>query len=263
MLNDYFTAIAGLAERVNLNWLIIAGVFTRMSGIAFLAPAMGELTVSPRVRLAAAAALTMVVAPSLWTPAPADVDAAVLAVFLAAEAAAGLLVGFALRLALFALQMLGSITAQALSLTQLFGPGLGHDQESPFSTILIAAGLAVACAGGLHLEVAATAVATYEVLPLGEFVAFDNGAEFAAVQSAKAISLAFGLAAPFVLLGFAYSIALAASNRAMPQMAAVFVGAPAIVLAGMILFAGSAYIILSKWSGVMAALASAPLSGLP
>ncbi len=263
MANDYLSAIAGLAGHVNFNWLLIAGVFTRMSAIAFLAPAMGELTVSPRIRLAAAAALTMIVAPSLGALPGVEVNAPALAVLLAAEAASGLLIGFALRLAIFALQMLGAIAAQALSLTQLFGPGLGHDQESPFATILIAGGLALACAGGLHLELAATAAETYRALPFGEFIAFGDGAAFAATQASKALSLAFGLSAPFVLLGFAYSIALAASNRAMPQMAAVFVGAPAIVLAGLTLFAGAASIILSRWSETMAVLVAAPLAGLP
>ncbi len=71
------------------------------------------------------------------------------------------------------------------------------------------------------------------------------------------------MAAPFVLLGMVYSVALAAANRAMPQMAAVFVGAPAVIFAGMALFAGAAAVILSRWSEVTASLVAAPLAGLP
>ncbi|HBK90466.1 MAG TPA: flagellar biosynthesis protein FliR [Parvularcula sp.] len=261
-MTEYFAAIAGLVEAANLNLPLWAGVLARMSAIAFLAPALGELAVPVRVRLAGAIALTMLVAPFAAAPAPAA-NAAALAAMIGAEAATGLLIGFALRLGVFALQMLGVVTAQVLTLSQLFGPGLSHDQESPISTILIAAGLALACASGLHLRLAASLAESYAAFPFGAGFDFSQGAEFAAAQSGKALSLAFGMAAPFVLLGMVYSVALAAANRAMPQMAAVFVGAPAVIFAGMALFAGAAAVILSRWSEVTASLVAAPLAGLP
>jgi flagellar biosynthetic protein FliR len=261
-MTEYLAAIAKLVEAANLGLPLWAGVFARMSGIAFLAPALGELQVPARVRLAGAVALAMLVAPFADAPfKPATVPA--LAAIIGAEAATGLLIGFALRLGVFALQLLGSIAAQVLSLSQLFGPGLGHDQESPISTILIAAGLALACAGGLHVRLAASLADSYAAFPFGAGFNVAEGAEFAAAQAGKALSLAFGMAAPFVLLGVVYAIALAAANRAMPQMAAVFVGAPAIVFAGMALFAGAAAVILTRWGDVMESLVAAPLAGLP
>jgi len=261
-MSEYFVAIAKLIEAANLSLPLWTGVFARMSAIAFLAPALGEIQVPVRVRLAGAIALTMLVAPFADAPA-APANAAALAAIILAEAATGLLVGFALRLSVFALQLLGSITAQVLSLSQLFGPGLSHDQESPIATILIAAGLALACAGGLHLRLAGALAGSYAAFPFGAGLDFAAGAEFAAIESARALSLAFGMAAPFVLLGVAYAVALAAANRAMPQMAAVFVGAPAVIFAGMTLFAGAAAIILARWGEVTAALVAAPLAGLP
>lgn len=259
---EYLTAIARLIEAANVNLPLWAGVFARMSAIAFLAPALGELAVPARVRLAGAVALTMLVAPFAGAPAS-PTNATALAAMISAEAATGLLIGFALRLGVFALQVLGAVTAQVLSLSQLFGPGLSHDQESPISTILIAAGLALACAGGLHIRLAASLAESYAALPFGTGFNVGDGAEFAAAQSGKALSLALGMAAPFVLLGMAYSIALAAANRAMPQMAAVFVGAPAIIFAGLTLFAGAAAVILSRWGDITAGLVAAPFAGLP
>lgn len=262
MLTEYIEAIGRMTAQVETTWPLIAGVFTRMSAIAFLAPAIGELAVSPRIRLAAAAALTMIAAPGLSVEAP-PAGGAALAAALGAEALSGLAIGFGLRLTVFALQMSGAIAAQAMSLSQLFGPGLGHDQESPLSTILIVAGLALACAGGMHTRLALGAAETYELLPFGTFPSAGESAEFAAAQAEKALSLAFGMAAPFVLLGLAYAVALAASNKAMPHMAAVFVGAPAIVLAGLTLFAASGWVILSRWSALSGDLVASPLGGLP
>ena len=263
MTADYLSALFALATRLDSSVFLFAGVFARIAAIAYFAPAIGELAAPPRVRLAVAAAISMVVAPMIEAPKRADAAIADIVAALAAEIAVGLLIGFTLRLAVFVLQILGSVAAQAMSLSQLFGPGLGHDQESPLSTILIAAGLALACAGGLHLILATSIAETYDVIPFGAQLPAGEAASFLASQSAKALSLAFGLAAPFVVLGVAYSVALAASNRAMPQLAAVFVGAPAIVLAGLTLFAGAASVILSRWSGNMADLIAAPLAGLP
>ncbi len=262
MDGDFISAIGRLVERFDANWIAFAGVFLRMGAVAFLAPGIGELSVSPRVRLAAAMALTMIVAPTLPQTAIAE-DAAALGAMLAAETAAGLLIGFSLRLAIFILQIFGAIAAQSLSMTQLFGPGLGHDQESPLATIFISAGLALACAAGLHIKIAVAAADTYVVIPFGAFAGAGEAAEFIVHESSKALSAAFGLAAPFVLLGMAYSAALAASNRAMPQMAAVFVGAPAIALAGLMLVAGASWAILSRWSEISGGLFAAPLGGLP
>ncbi|MEZ5918309.1 MAG: hypothetical protein R3C40_12220 [Parvularculaceae bacterium] len=36
----------------------------------------------------------------------------------------------------------------------VFGPSLGHDQESPLATLLTMAALAVAAAGGMHIKLA-------------------------------------------------------------------------------------------------------------
>lgn len=262
MAADFLSAVGRLIDQFDANWILFAGVFVRMGAIAFLAPGMGELSVPPRVRLAAAMALTIIVAPMLPLTSISD-SATALGAMLAAETAAGLLIGFTLKLSILMLQIFGAIAAQSLSMTQLFGPGLGHDQESPLATIFISAGLALACAAGLHIKIAVAAAETYEVIPFGAFASAGETADFIVRESARALSITFGLAAPFVLLGMAYSAALAASNRAMPQMAAVFVGAPAIALAGLMLVAGASWAILSRWSEIASRLFAAPLGGLP
>ncbi len=262
MAAEFTTILGRLVEQFDHVWLLFAGVFLRMGAVAFLAPGIGELSVPPRVRLAAAMALTIIVAPAITPPAIGE-SATALGALLVGETVAGLLIGFSLRLSIFIFQIFGAIAAQSLSITQLFGPGLGHDQESPLATIFISAGLALACAAGLHVKVALALIETYEMIPFGVVANSGETADFIVRQSAKALSLTLGLAAPFVLIGMAYSAALAASNRAMPQMAAVFVGAPAIALAGLMLVAGSSWAVLSRWSEFSSALFIAPLAGLP
>jgi len=260
---DLIEPLLRLAQAAGLNTSLVFGVIARVSAIVFLAPGLGERMVPIRVRLGAVLAITMLVAPALMASgAPQAVSPSQLAALIGAEAFSGFIIGFSLRLTIFILQMVGTIAAQQLSMSMLFGPGLGHDQESPLSTILIMAGIALAASTGLHVEIAAALVRSYQLFPFGEAVFAGDAAERATSNGGEAIALAFGLAAPFVILGFVYSLALAAMNRAMPHLMAAFVGAPAIIFAGMALFAGSASFIIGQWLELISNVVGDPISGL-
>ena len=260
---EFLAFVEARAAALTVYLPLLAAVATRLSVIAFLAPGLGEPMTPMRVRLAAVAAFSMIVAPPLAAAGPIAVDgAAALATLIVAEALIGLVIGFTLRLAVFILQIVGSIAAQHLSMSQLFGPGVGHDQETPLSGVLMMAGIAAACASGLHIEIAAMLVKSYAAFPVGVFPAAAEAGDFAARQSGAAIAIAFGLAAPFVILGFVYTVALAAMSRAMPQLAATFVGAPAILFAGLALFAASSSLIILQWTELLAAIVADPVGDL-
>lgn len=230
--------------------MMIAGLFARVSAIVFLSPGIGERAVPVRVRLAAAFAFTMILAPLVVTQSapPSLVDPLPsLAEVLTAETLNGLVFGFGLRLFLFTLQIAGSIIAQHVSLSQLFGPTVGFDSESPYAAILTMSGIAIAVTANLHIHVAGALAMTYEALPFAQFPTGEFVSAWSAHRTGRALNAALALAAPFVVIGFVYSLALAAASRAMPQLMAAFVGAPAITMAGMGLFAISAPMILITW----------------
>ena len=237
-----------LAEFSNYYIFIAAGLFMRVSAFVFLLPGLGERTVPARVRLVAAAALSIVLFPIVLSQdvaLPESVSA--FTAVLIAEALNGLMLGFATRIFVFTLQLAGAIIAQNLSLSQLFGPGVGFDSESPFAAILVMAGIALAMTSGLHYHLAGSFAAAYEVFGFGVFPGGDGAGEWSAMRTGAAFTQALALASPFVILGFIYSISLAAASRAMPQLPAAFVGAPAIVIAGAALFAATAPILLIHW----------------
>ena len=236
-------ALASLVQGGTGSIFIIAAVLMRMSAIAFLAPGFGERTIPMRARLMAVFALTAVVAPSQSAAAPPDFARSIS--FIAAEAMNGLIIGMSVRTVVFALQAAGAIIAQHMTLTQLFGVSALDDRESVLSTILTMATLAAAAAGGLHVEIAALANRTYEIFPIGAWPPGGDVAAWASAAAASVLSLAFAFSLPFVLLGLAYSLALAAASRAMPQLSAVFIGAPASLFAGLVLFAATSLVIVS------------------
>lgn len=245
---DFLAPLSPILEAGAPAILLIGAIFTRISAIAFFAPGIGERVVPTRVRLAVAVAITIVIAPMVLSPQmrPPAEPAAIAALY-AAEAACGLVIGFALRIMIFILQIAGAITAQHLSLAQLFGPTVGFDSESPFAAILVMGGVALAAATGLHIHLVGAIADVYEALPFGLFPGAAETGEWSSTRVGEALFKALALSSPFVILGFLYSLALAAASRAMPQLMAAFVGAPAITLAGLALFAAAAPILLFEW----------------
>ncbi|MEO1135389.1 MAG: flagellar biosynthetic protein FliR [Pseudomonadota bacterium] len=245
---DFLAPLTPVVEAGTPVIFLVAAVFVRISAIVFLTPGLGERAIPVRVRLAAAIAITIVLVPAVLSPemTPPTTMAEIVSLF-AAEFLSGVVIGFALRLMVFILQIAGAITAQSLSLSQLFGPTVGFDSESPFAAILVMAGVAMAAASGLHIHLISTLVEVYDALPFGLFPGAAETGEWSTNRVGEALFKSLALASPFVILGFIYSLALAAASRAMPQLMAAFVGAPAITLAGLALFAAAAPIVLFDW----------------
>ncbi len=263
MLSEYFNALARAVSAVDVNLVLFAGVFVRMSAIATLAPGLGERPLPMRVRLTAAFACTFISWPLVSAANNAEASGvSSLPSLVLSEALIGLVIGFGLRIAVFVLHLVGSIAAQHISLSQLFGPGLGHDQESPLTTLLTMAALAVAAAGGMHIKLAIAFTNSFDAFPPGALLSPADVGSWASSSVNAAFRLAFELAAPFVLLGVAYSLSLAAISRAMPQLMAAFVGAPAVIFFGLILVALVATVILERWVDILDGLYANPFGGI-
>ncbi len=249
VLNE-LAQLLGLAQAALLTGGI---VFLRVGAAMSVLPAFGERMIPGRVRLVLALALTVLVAPAV-APTFANVSVGGLQLVIA-ETVTGLAFGMALRLMIIALQVAGSVAAQSTSLAQVFGnasieplPAIGH--------VLLFGGLALATLTGLHVQIVAALVETYELFPPGQAPTPALLAEWGVSRIAKCFSLGFTLAAPFVITAFLYNLALGVINKAMPQLMVALVGAPAITGAGLALLALTAPLTLQIWldtlNGVMA-----------
>ena len=252
---DWLLALSPIVERGIGPITIVAGVFARLSTLVYLLPGLGERFFSPRIRLAAAGAMTLVATPVVLAGAAgAPESPAGIASMLAAEAIAGAIIGFSIRVAIFTLQTAGVIAAQHLSLAQLFSATLDDQPEPPFATLFMIAGIALAVSAGLHFKAVAAIAVSYEVMPFGVFPGASDAGRWAADRVAWSFASAFSLAMPFVILGFIYTLAMGAANRAMPQLAVAFVGAPAATLAGLGMLAVATPIILGVWLDLVDAI---------
>ena len=253
------TAQSDLAEILALGF----AVFIRVGAMMALVPAFGEQVVPQRVRLILTLAFTLITAPALAPIMPAAPTAPLALLHLiAAEAVAGLALGIGLRLFIMALQTAGSIAAQATSLSQFFG-GAGVDPQPAMSQILITAGLALAVTAGLHVALAELIVLSYQFFPPARFPDAASLGEWGLAQSARAFTLAFTLALPFVILSLLFYIGLGAINKAMPQLMVAFVGAPAITWAGLATLLLTAPLILAVWHDTFTTFLINPLQPVP
>lgn len=253
--------IEGLARLLDLTTGGLAGailVFTRIGAVMALLPGFGEQFIPARVRLAAAIAFTLVVAP-MAAPEYLRVDPTrPFLLLMIVEAAAGLLLGLSVRLLVLGLQLAGSIAAQSTSLAQIFGAGATPDPMPAMGSILMISGVTLAVVADLHVKAAIAMARSYEILPIGASLPASDIAAWGVARVAMVFALGFSLAAPFVIAAFAYNLALGAINRAMPALMVAFIGAPAITAGAILLLMLASPVILTYWSGQLDATLADP-----
>lgn len=259
MTPDLLLALSALIEQAQA-WFAAAGlVFARIGAFFTLLPVFGERVVPARVRLVAAIAMTIIVAPAVgdWVPSvPTSPISA--ALFLGAETLVGVTLAMGLRLMVMVLQMAGTKAAQATSLSQAFG-GAGVDPQPAFSQVLVMAGLAMIVVMGFPERLAELLVLSYDLFPSGAWPNPAALAEWGTSRIAYAFALAFILASPFVIGSALYNLALGAINRAMPQLMVAFVGAPALTLGGLVLMLIASPLMVGVWYSAFSTMLADPV----
>lgn len=234
--------LLGLAQ--SLAWAV-ALAFVRIGAMVALMPGFGDTAVPQRIKLALVVGLTLVVAPLLAERiSAADVPPSFLA--LGGEAVAGLILGIGMRLFIAALQTAAAMIAQATTLAQLFS-GVAPEPQPAIGNLLLIAGIALAMATGLHVRAAELVLISYDILPAGVHHSAAAAADWGLALISRTFSLAFSLAAPFVIASLIYNLALGAINRAMPTLMVSMVGAPALTLGGLALLAVATPVLLAVW----------------
>jgi len=259
------TALAELLEGSGQAWFWAgAAVFLRVGALVSMLPAFGERAVPMRIKIGVALAFTAIVAPvvaagdaAIWRTPPSNLPG--FAGVALAESLVGFALGIGIRLFVMALQTAGSIAAQATSLSQILGgaavepiPAMGH--------VLVMAGLALAVMSGLHVGAARILILSYDVFPPGQAMAAADLSEWGLARVAAAFSLAFSLAAPFVIASVLYNLMLGVINRAMPQLMVAFVGAPVITFGGLALLMVAGPYMLVLWRDELMVFLANPLA---
>lgn len=243
--------------------LTVAGVFARVGAAVALAPGIGERGIPMRIRLAAALAITLVLAPLMRPLLPATPDDVPgLVRLISAEAVAGLAIGLGFRLLVFALQIAGAAAAYHLSISHVFATPVSEAPEPTLATFLALGGVVIALSAGLHIELVAALAELYTVLPFGRFPDPADLAELSVRRVSEVFGLGISLAFPFIAISFAYNLALGAISRAMPQLLVVLIGVPLLIGLGLVTLWAALPAIYNRWVEALAALFANPLGSI-
>ncbi|MEH3147595.1 MAG: flagellar biosynthetic protein FliR [Methylobacterium frigidaeris] len=209
--------------------------FARVGTLVMLMPGLGEQMVSPRLRLAFALLLALVLFPLTRTLLPATDGAGPgLIGLLIGEIAVGLVLGLTVRAVLAALQTAGMIAAQQLGLAyaMTIDPTMGG-QQAAVGNFLTLLGITLILALDLHHLALGAIRDSYALLPPVGMPATGDAASLAIRSVARGFSLAVQISAPFIVFGILFNLGLGVLSRLMPQMQVFTVALPASILIGM------------------------------
>lgn len=211
----------------------------RVGALLMAMPLIGTRALPARIRVMAALALALALAPLL--PAPPQwrgFDAATV-LSIARELAVGVAMGFMLRLVFEAGALAGELISQGtgLSFAQMSDPLRGVNSGVVGQWFYLAFGLLFFAADG-HLAMVALLVRSYDALPIGAALP-DPAAALAVAPDFFAVVLrgAVTLALPVMVAMLAVNLAFGVLSRAAPALNPIQLGLPVSVLIGLFLIA--------------------------
>lgn len=202
-------------------------------------PGFGEGFVSPRVRLALAMAVTFLVTQFVFDKIPPQ-PASIIELFLliTGEIIIGLIIAGALRLAVSALHIGGTIIAQqsGLAAAQFFDPGQ-MTQGAVTSSFLTLMGMTMIFVTDVHHLFLEGTYASYTLFEVAKLPPFGDISELVSDFVAGSFKLGFQISAPFLVYGLTFYIGVGLINRLMPQVQIFFVAMPLQIMLAFAIFA--------------------------
>jgi flagellar biosynthetic protein FliR len=215
-------------------------VFARTGAMIMLLPAIGDVGVPARVRLGLALAVSLALMPVVQHSYPATAVGAgtgmQLAILIAQEVTAGVVVGAMARIIMSAMSVAGNLiaTQTGLAYAQTLDPSMGEAGAVVGNFLTLLATVLIFATNLHHLAIGAIQ-GSYALIPPGQPLPTADLAELAIRLVSGSFALGFQLAAPFLVFGFALYAALGILARLMPQLQVFFVAMPINILAGLLL----------------------------
>jgi len=224
-------------------------VFARLAAIIMLIPGIGESFIPPRIRLALALSMALMLLPvvgNLVPAIPATISGVAGAVI--KETLIGLMIGAILRLFMGSLATAGEVVSiqTTLSFAQTTNPSLGQPTPT-LATFLGLLGIVLIMTTDLHHLFLSAIVKSYTLFPFTRPIQVADAGQLAVQTVGSSFALGVQLAAPVVVFSLIFNIATGLVGRVMPQFQIFFVATPLMVLLGLSIFALSLGVIGMVW----------------
>jgi flagellar biosynthesis protein FliR len=212
-------------------------VFARIGTLIMLLPGVGEVSVPVQLRLTIAWLLAAVLLPLHRSAYQIDLNAfGPVFMLLVEEMLVGAVLGITARLTIAALEVTGSVVAQQLGLgfvTEV-DPTQGQ-QGAIVGNFLTMLGVTLIFTSNLHYLVIGALDDSYTLFRPGEIPLSGDMAALVTHSVTGAFRIGIQLAAPFLVFGLVFNLALGLTSRMMPQMQVFFVGVPLSIMIGLII----------------------------
>lgn len=224
-------------------------VFARIGAMVMLVPGLGDASVPPRIRLAFALLMSLLLTPLVATGVVVPATMGAGAGELIRETLVGLMMGSILRLFLSSLTTAGEIVS--IQTTLGFAQTANPAQAAPsttISTFLALIGTVLVMTTDLHHLFFGAMFSSYRLFPFGQPLMVGDAATLAVQTVAGSFALGVQLAAPVIVFSIVFNIAAGLVGRIMPQFQIFFVATPLSVMFGLSVFALSLGVIGMVWS---------------
>jgi len=228
-------------------------VFARLGAIMMVLPVFSDDAVPGRIRLLIALGVSLGLYGLLGPQVPATGSAVGLAAAIAGELLTGLALGAIVRIMFLAITIAGSIISLQTGLTSAVMPDAALGGQLPVIAKLVSVAAVVVCLSlGIHHLWIAAMVNSYLVFPVGGLPPAADFAQLAIVTTGRSMELGFSLAAPLVVYGIVFNVALGLAARLAPTIQVFFIAQPLNILLGLALFAATLGAVLMGFSTTMA-----------
>jgi flagellar biosynthetic protein FliR len=228
-------------------------VLARVSAAIMLIPALGEMQVPVTMRAALAFAITVLLLPLLAPTLPAPpADLAHDTLLLLGELLTGIWLGWLARLLMLSLSTAGQIISYMMGLANVLqadGPNGG--QVTALSHMFEYAAPVMIFGTGLYMLPLSALAGSYQVLPPGLALPAGDVAQTVVVAVSQSFSLAFRLAAPFVLADVTWHVSVGLLSRLAPNLHLFLVVMPGQILGGFVLLALLGATIIGSWDDAL------------
>ncbi|MEP3073341.1 flagellar biosynthetic protein FliR [Maricaulis sp.] len=231
--------------------LVFAGglVFARIGAILMLMPGFGEPSIPMRIRLSFALLVCVVLGPVIAPRLPAlPEQPLMLAGLVMGEVITGLMIGAVARIFMSAAAVAGQVIGMqsGLAMAQSFDPSQGQ-QGALVATLLNLTFLLLLFATNTHHLLLAMMVNSYDVFDAGQVPSMADGAQWALNAFIDAFNIGVQLAAPLIVFGLIFYLALGVLSRLMPQAQIFFIAMPSNIIVGLFILTISLGAMSAVW----------------
>ena len=212
-------------------------IFLRASGLFLFMPVFSGTMIPPPVRIGIAAMIAYLLAPIFGNFGGVPGHWFLLVLEVIHEVLTGLLLGFAVRFLLYALEMAGEIIAVqvGLSLSSNIDP-ITRNSATPPNTMLQSFGLVLFLVTGAYQFCLVAFARSFEIFPPSAI--FDPQSINEVIDaSARVFMLAIQISAPLLAISFLVNMCFSVLGRAAPSLNVFMLSFPVQILAGLIVFA--------------------------